>query len=357
MPQLTLQHWLDHDFHARLRRVERRRAPRLPAPQALVVAPDTSFEYGATAQPFHCASVGKVFTAVLLGRLMDRGLLSLDTPVGELSPAVDLAALPAAPGVDVAHEVTVRHLLSHRSGLPDPLLPPRGHRTTCSLAALTRDPDRRWTPADVLTQTTGLPAIGRPGARFGYTDAGYALLLLIAESVTAEPFARLLQDEVFTPAGMSQTWHPHDDPDVDLDGLDLAPMVLRGSDVSRVRALSAGSVDGGGVTTVHDLLALLRGLRSGTLLRPETVRELATVRSRLRPGVHYGTGLATLRFSDLVPFGLGGVPQPVGGLGLSSVHAFAYPEQGAYVILNLHADRSMAQSFRLHLAVARRLAA
>ncbi|MCE1179665.1 MAG: beta-lactamase family protein [Micrococcales bacterium] len=354
----ALQDWLDGALRSRLDRLTRRRSPGLPAPQVLVEAPGVRFGYGAVEQPFHTASIGKVFVAVLIGRLVEQGRLALDSPVGTLMPADDLAGLPAADGVDLGVEVTVEHLLAHRSGLPDPLEPPRGHRTACSLAGLGSDPDRRWDLRSVLAQARGLPAVGRPGARFGYTDAGFALLLRVAEEVAGRPARELLREQVFDPAGMTHTGQPHDTATrAELAALDIAPMWVARAEVSRLPVLSVGSVDGGAVTTADDLVRFQRALHAGALISAELLAHLARPRSRLRPGIHYGAGLATLRFGEFMPLVLRGLPEPVGGLGLTAAHAFHYPAQDAQVVLNLHSTRAMRASFQLHIQIARRLAA
>ncbi len=352
-----LSAWLDGPMRTKLEQVTRRRAPRLPAPQVLVEAPGVRFAFGDVARPFHTASIGKVFTAVLIGRLVERGAFELETPIGALLPAAELAGLPAAAGVDPGTQVTVEHLLSHRSGLPDPLLPPRGHRTDCSVTALAGDLDRRWTLTDVLTQTRGLPAVGRPGERFGYTDAGYALLLRIAEERAGAPARELLRSQVFEPSDMRATHQPHDTATAaELAQLVIAPMWLGRADVSRSTALSIGSVDGGAVTTAEDLVRFRRALDGGRLISAPLLARLARPRSRLRRGIHYGAGHVTLRFGEFMPPLLRGLPEPVGGLGLTATHAFWYPAQQAHVVLNFGSTRAMRQSFQAHLAIARTLA-
>ncbi|MGO0575882.1 serine hydrolase [Ornithinimicrobium panacihumi] len=124
-----LQARLDDAVRGRLERRTRRAAPGVPPPQVLVEAPGACVEHGDLAQPFHTASTGKNFLAVLIGRLVQAGALTLATPLGEVGRIPDL---PAVPGVDPHREITVEHLLAHRTGLPDPFLPPRGHTTAWS---------------------------------------------------------------------------------------------------------------------------------------------------------------------------------------------------------------------------------
>ena len=141
-PSESLQHWFETSLRPRLQRMVAKRRPDLPAPQLLVVAPGVRFSFGEVDRLFHTASAGKPFVAVAAARLAQQGQLSLDAPIGELAPDIDLSALPTAPGVILSRELTLGHLLSHRSGLPDPMEPPRGHSTECSLDRIMRQPGR-----------------------------------------------------------------------------------------------------------------------------------------------------------------------------------------------------------------------
>lgn len=356
-PSESLQYWLESSLRPRLQRMAAKRRPDLPAPQVLIIAPGVRFSFGEVDLPFHTASAGKPFVAVAAARLAQQGLLSLNAPIGELAPSIDLSALPAAPGVILSRDLTLSHLLSHRSGLPDPLQPPRGHATECSLDRLVRQPDRRWDLAEVLAQCAGLPPQGRPGERFAYGDGSYALAQCVLQEVTGLSTHEALRTQVFQPAGMTSTGQPHSTAtDEELAGLTIASVWVKGAEISHARALSAGSADGGAVTTLEDMVRFQEALHEGDLLDRALLARLTRPRSRLRPGIHYGTGLATIRFGEFLPLVLRGLPEPVGGLGLWAVHSFFYPRQRAHVVMNLHSTKQMQRSFSLHIAIARRLA-
>ena len=366
-PSESLQHWFESSLRPRLERMAAKRRPDLPAPQVLIIAPGVRLSFGEVDRPFHTASAGKPFVAVAAARLAQQGLLSLDAPIGELAPGIDLSPLPAAPGVILSRDLTLSHLLSHRSGLPDPVQPPRGHSTECSLDRLTRRPDRHWGLAEVVAQCAGLPPQGRPGERFAYGDANYALAQCVLQEVTGLSAHEVLRTQVFQPAGMTHTGQPHSTATdeelaglkiapVWLTGLKIAPVWVKGAEISHARALSVGSADGGAVTTLEDMVRCQQALREGDLLDRDLLARLARPRSRLRAGLHYGTGLATIRFSEFLPLVLRDLPEPVGGLGLWAVHSFFYPRQRAHVVMNLHSTAQMQRSFALHIAIARRLA-
>ena len=138
--------------------------------------------------PLHVASVSKVITAVTILKLVDQNKLQLDDLVTSILPEFPYK------------ETTVRMLLSHRSGLRN-------------YAYFTNDKgvwDKRntLTNKDVLnllaTKNIGLETT--PGKRFSYCNTNYALLALIVEKITEKTFPEALQQMIFDPLGMKNTF-------------------------------------------------------------------------------------------------------------------------------------------------------
>ncbi|MGI6879946.1 serine hydrolase domain-containing protein [Microbacterium sp. gxy059] len=337
----------------KIHRTRSRRVPELPI--ALVTGPRLELASGDPDQPFFIASIDKVFYATLVAQLFDEGRFGPDTPIGRLLPADDLAPLPATPGVDNARDVTVQQLLSHTSGLPDVLLPPRGHDTTCSIPNLLADPGHLWSIAEFLQQARHLPPFAIPGERFLYGDTAYFLLIRIIEEARGSGIDQQLRTRIFDPAGMADTaeWVGADAERLDDLFPRLAPFWFGGAArVSRAFAPNLTWQNGvGGPSTANDLVRFQRELHSGHLCDPEWVRIFGTPRSRFRPGIHYGTGMVVLRFGGFFPL-LRKYPQPTGGLGYTATHMFYYPQQRTHVIMNYHAHRRMQASFQMHIRLA-----
>lgn len=341
---------------AALERAARRRP--WPAPQVLVSAPGWQFEFGDVSRPFHAASSGKLMTATLVAMLVERGRARFDSTLGSLLPASDLAGLPAEAGVDVARDVTLEQLLAHTSGFPDFFEPPRGHDTAASFRALAAAPSRRWTPRELLDEARKLPAVGRPGERFRYSDTNYVLLGRIAEELAGEAFASLLRTHIFGPSGMERSSTPYDAtllPE-DLAGLDVEPFWIGRHELSRAHSVSADWAGGNVVAPPADFVRFQRALHGGRLVSTETVEHLVRPRHRFRRGIHYGAGTMTLRFAELDPLSLRGLSEPVGHLGFWASHVFYHREHDAHVVLNFHSDRRMRRSFLTHARIARILA-
>lgn len=133
---------------------------------------------------YRLASVTKQFTATAVLMLVDRGKLSLDSRLTEV--------LPGAP--QYTRNITVRHLLTHTSGLVDyeDLIP-----DSQTVQVLDRD---------VLALLNKIDSVYfPPGAKYKYSNSGYALLALVVEAVSRQSFATFLKQQIFDPLGMDRT--------------------------------------------------------------------------------------------------------------------------------------------------------
>jgi D-alanyl-D-alanine carboxypeptidase len=128
---------------------------------------------------FHLASMTKIFTAAAIMQLVQEGRISLDEPVTQI-----LAQLSTQWSA-----VTIRHCLSHTSGLPDVL--------TDDVNATVVSGDRDTALADVAKQPLK-PA----GVESVYNQTGYVLLGMIIEKISGMSYEKFVQSRLLNPAGM-----------------------------------------------------------------------------------------------------------------------------------------------------------
>ncbi|MBT8208429.1 MAG: beta-lactamase family protein, partial [Acidimicrobiia bacterium] len=144
---------------------------------------DADARNGVPATPetvFGVGSITKQFTAMAILVLEARGQLSTDDRIGTYLDFVP----------EVKQSITLHHLLTHTSGLPDAYWDQ--HRD------LTRDAYLR------TIMTTG-ELRSAPGTQYAYSNYGYDLLGRIVEVVAGQPYEAFLRASLFEPAGMSQT--------------------------------------------------------------------------------------------------------------------------------------------------------
>lgn len=223
---------------------------------------------------FRLASLTKPMTALLIMLLVRDGVLDLDTSIRRYLPDY-----PAH-----ADRVTLRHLLTHTSGIPDFARRP-------AFEAWSR---LDHTDAELRARFADQPLHFEPGTRCSYSNSGYRLLDMIASTVTGTPFATLMTERVFAPAGMSDTRLLSDD--------EIVPGRARGyrrAGDTFVNApyLSATILGGaGGIgSTLADLLRFDQVVRAGTLIDSATLTVPLTLASGRHEGYGFGWVLSTYR--------------------------------------------------------------
>lgn len=151
---------------------------------------------------FNICSVSKQFSAVAILKLVEEGKLSLDDSVKKFFPNFR---------ADFYNRITLRHLLTHTSGLPDarPRTAEQWKRyTETTPTRFTRVEDfKRFCEEDescrFLEQLDTLEF--EPGTRYAYQNPTFQLLLMVIEQVTGEQFDEWMRRNIFLPAGMTQT--------------------------------------------------------------------------------------------------------------------------------------------------------
>ena len=220
---------------------------------------------------FGVASIGKMVTATAALRLIDRGLMRLDQPVLDLLPEEHRI-------VALTPSVTLGHLLSHSSGLPDYF--DDGDPTWDSwLASWDRIPTYRVRrPADILPLFRDRPAVAQPGERQHYNNAAFILVGLAIEAVTGLPYADAVTAEVLRPTAMiDSSFEALDD-----DPRDLATGYVTSDEPAdrwrtNIFAVTAAPMpDGGMISTASDLVRLVGALVEGDLLAEDTALAMRT---------------------------------------------------------------------------------
>ena len=215
---------------------------------------------------FAIASGSKSLTALAVMSLVERGTLELGTPARSLL-GDDLPL--------VADDVTIEHLLAHRSGIGDYLdedaiddigdyvMPVPVHELATT---------EQFVPV-LDGHETAFPA----GERFAYNNAGYVLLVLVAERATGVEFHDLVRTLVCEPAGMADTAFLRSD---ELPGrAALGYLSSNGLRTNVFHLPVRGNGDGGIYSTAADLSAFWDALFAGRIVSPGSLAEMVRPRS------------------------------------------------------------------------------
>ncbi len=232
-----------------------------------------------TATRFGVASGAKTFTALMVLSLVDDGILSLTTPVRELLGA----DLPL-----IADDVTVEHLLAHRSGIGDYL--DEDLLETKDGYVMAVPVQQLAAPEDYLAVLDGFPTRFAAGTDFAYCNGGYAVLAIVAERAAGASFYDLVEQRVCRPAGLARTAFLRSD---ELPGdVALGYVTMDGVVRSNVFHLPVrGTGDGGIHTTLDDMSTFWPALFDEAIVPLDVVAEMTRPRSTsAEDGRRYGLG-------------------------------------------------------------------
>jgi CubicO group peptidase (beta-lactamase class C family) len=223
-----------------------------------------------TSTNFRIASLTKQFTALAVLMLVEEGKLTYETRLTEVFPDFP----------PYGKEITLRHLLSHTSGLLnyEDLMP--------------RSTTRQLKDRDVLRllreqKETAFP----PGTKYRYSNSGYAVLALVVEKASGQKFADFLKRRIFTPLGMTNSVaYEEGGPPIANRAYGYTPA---GAGFKRTDQSLTSAVlgDGGIYTSVEELFRWDQALYGPKLLRPDTLAQ-AFANNRLPDGrfTDYGFG-------------------------------------------------------------------
>lgn len=231
---------------------------------------------------FGIASGTKFFTALAIGKLIAAQKLTLST---RLSDCVALDFPHYAP------DITIQHLLTHTSGIPDYFdeekFPDSDHFFV----------SRPWYelkgPGDYLSVFPDEPMKFPPGSRFSYCNGGYILLGVVIEALTGMKFQEYVEQAIFNPIGMNRSgFFPFNQlPEKTAFGY------IEDADGWRTNIYNlpmVGASDGGAYTTVDDLAILWKAFWANEIV-PEALVELYAspyVQAETeRTHIYYGHGL------------------------------------------------------------------
>lgn len=224
---------------------------------------------------FNLASISKLFTSTAILQLRDKGKLSLNDHLDKFFPGFPF------------RDITIRHLLTHTSGLPDGDL----------YSAIA---DKH--PGAVVINKNILPELMawkgglqfKPGDKYLYCNVGYNVLALVIEKVSGESLSAYLERYIFKPAGMKDTYlsiygkrYFYDDPRCvkmhylphpyyDTTYMHADSSALPGY-IKFANYTANGPVGGSNIIApTGDMLLFDRAFFSGKLLKPSSVEEALT---------------------------------------------------------------------------------
>lgn len=208
---------------------------------------------------FNLGSCNKVFTAIAIVQLMEKGKLSLDDPIGKF-----LDIFPS----EIAEKVTIRHLLNMRSGWGD------YWSNDYFLSHITR----LRSVSQYMEFIKDMPLDFEPGTNFQHCNTGFIVAGAIIETVSGTDYYEYIRKNIYEPAGMADS--DSYDKDGPVENLAMGYTNMNRADPESIdykwnnmySLPPRGTPTGGGYSTVEDLLKFGNALREFKLLSPDYTR-------------------------------------------------------------------------------------
>ena len=225
---------------------------------------------------FNLGSMNKMFTAVSIAQLVEKGKLSFDDPLSKF--------IPDFPSAEAAKKIQIKHLLTHTAGL--------GGYFSDRYDGMSRERLRTVDDMMNLARQDEKDLRFEPGSRWAYSNTGMLVLGKVIEVVSGQSYFDYVRENIYRPAGMTNT----DAYELDRVNTNLAvgydkQFTDTGVEWSNnvFSHVMRGGPQGGGYSTVEDLLKFDQALRSGKLVSAATLKTLTSPKPELNsPNYGYG---------------------------------------------------------------------
>lgn len=256
---------------------------------------------------FRIGSITKQFTSIAILQLLEQGKLSLQDDITKFIPDYPTQA----------YSITIEHLLTHTSGI----------KSYTGMKDYMKNVRKDMKPEELIDMFKNQPMEFAPGTGWNYNNSGYFLLGYIIEKVTGKSYADYIQENFFTPLGMTSSCYGSDTRII----MNRASGYQPGNDgpvnsdyCSMTQPYSAGAI----MSTVGDLFKWHQAVHSYRLVKKETLdKALMEYKLKDGKGTHYGYGyfLSQLQGSPTIEHGGG-----IFGYLTSSIYL---PEEDVFVAL------------------------
>lgn len=265
---------------------------------------------------YFIASVTKLYITSILLKLRAEGKLQLDDKIKEYLPEDIMDKLHVMDGIDYSNEITIKHLMSNTSGIPD-------YFSSQAMGELIQGNDRIRTFDEVITYSKQKKPKFKPGqkGKAQYCDTNYRLLGRLIEIITGKSIQTVMQEYIFQELALEHTY-------VFSDILDKRPKPLnyKYKEIELPLHMSTNTSEGGIVSNAKEQMIFIKSFFSGRFFPKQYFTELEEWRVLFGPGLFfYGVGISRQ------PLTLLGINKGlIGHWGQSGAYAFYHPETDLY---------------------------
>jgi len=277
-------------------------------------------------QANHLASVGKLFTATMIGMLHDKGLLNFDDKIVKYLDTLLMFGLHVYKARDYSSDISIKHLLKQTSGLNDVFFP--------LLKKMMNNPDIEMTVREALEWgKTNLRPVGKPGQKHFYTDTNYYLLGLIIESITRKHFHEAVHEMIFEPLKMDNAYiSGYSEPKIKPQYPPAHIFLFNTNFIENKKVAKIDYAGGGVVAPLSEFLVFMKALVNGKLVKEATLNKMIYDDIKMGfPAIGFDYGYSIWK-PKAIPILLPGKYFCWGCVGITGAFMFFHPETETYVI-------------------------
>lgn len=277
-------------------------------------------------QPNYMASVGKLFTATIIGMLYEKGQLDFSDNISKHLDAEIVNSLHVFKGNDYSTSITIRHLLMQTSGLYDVFYN--------LLQKKIKEPEFTITPREaILWGKENLTPVAIPGKRHSYTDTNYHLLGLIIENITGKEFHEIMHEFVFDRVGMQHAYmHDFSKPRV-VAGHPTAKAYFKDQDILSIDSYHQIDYAGGSVVApLAEYLLFMKALVNHEIIKRKTLDIMLSDEIAMGfPLISFNYGYSIWKLKS-IPFLIPEGYRCWGCAGATGAFMFYHPATKSYII-------------------------
>ncbi|MBX3043784.1 MAG: beta-lactamase family protein [Candidatus Kapabacteria bacterium] len=307
---------------------------------------DIKFNYSAgnleESKQFYIASINKIMLSAIALKMSLGNLINLDDKIIKYLPNDLTNNLLVIDGKNYTDEITVRHLMSHTSGLPCYLIDkPKGQSSV--MESLLSGNDEEWSIDRVVDYAKRIPPKFVPGApqKASYSDTNFRLLGAILEKASSKSTEELL-GELFKLCNMDDTYVI-----TESTANDFAPIYVGNNNISVMNYLISTGQDI--VSTAEDLAKFTRKFFDGSIYPESKLNELQNWNNIFFP-FKYGTGIQKF-YVPLILSLFNKVPDMLGHSGSTGTAAFFVPERNLIITGCTNQAKSPSKLFQMMIKI------
>jgi CubicO group peptidase (beta-lactamase class C family) len=220
--------------------------------------------------PYFIASVTKLYITVVVMHIIDEQRLSLDDSIAKYLPEEELRGLHVIKGVEYSHQITIRHLISNSSGLPDYFFHKQPDGQTAASKIL-EGIDQSWPVEQTISTVKQLKPNFPPGkkGKAAYSDTNYQILGKIIETVTGKTMSEVFKAYIFDALDLRHTYTYQD-----VNDNAPVPFYYQAKKLWLPNYVASISAEGGIVSTAEEVMIFLKAFFQGSFFPAERIEQM-----------------------------------------------------------------------------------